>query len=67
MTKFKTTDLAGQIRVLDDAELTAVSGGAFELPENLRTRRHAGRRMGHEGCFRQVGARHLSDPISPDG
>lgn len=36
MTKFKTTDLAGQIRVLDDAELTAISGGAFELPENLR-------------------------------
>jgi hypothetical protein len=36
MTKFKTTDLVGRIRVLDDVELTAVSGGAFELPENLR-------------------------------
>jgi hypothetical protein len=35
MTKSKTTDLS-QIRVLDDAELTVVSGGAFELPENLR-------------------------------
>ena len=36
MTQFKTRDFADQIRVLDDAELTAVSGGAFELPENLR-------------------------------
>lgn len=36
MTKSTTTDLATQIRVLDDAELTAVSGGAFELPANLR-------------------------------
>jgi hypothetical protein len=36
MTKFKTSDLADQIRVLDGAELAAVSGGAFELPENLR-------------------------------
>ncbi|MEO6381532.1 MAG: hypothetical protein ABIO35_05915 [Nitrobacter sp.] len=30
MTKSKTNDLADQIRVLDDGELTAVSGGYID-------------------------------------
>ena len=33
MTQFKTRDFADQIRVLDDAELTAVSGGAISLSD----------------------------------
>ena len=62
MTKSKTNDLADQIRVLDDAELTAVSGGYLDncIPHPDRLRHCGELGLDLQGRVRQADARHLS-------
>jgi hypothetical protein len=55
MTKSRTNDLADQIRVLDDAELTAVSGGY--LDNCIRTQSVSGIVVNSDWTFKDVFAK----------